>query len=141
MLELPPADALQQLDELMRTLGEREPHLGEVRRTRCATRSAASARWPWPGTCRRCSCTRTAATNCLTSPAPPLSIEATAVESRQFQIDGGLRVCTDGLRRGKQGQEHQRRARPAVGVFGPSSRPGRWRTCPAALDGVYSDRG
>ena len=77
MLELPPADSLLQLDELMHTLGEREPHFATCA---YAVYDAVSgyARWRWPATCRRCSCTRTAATSCWTCRPRRRSASATA---------------------------------------------------------------
>ena len=100
MLELPPADSLQQLDELMHTLGEREPHFATCAYADLRRGRAARARSPWPATCRRCSCSRTAATNCSTSRPRRRSASATArsrAASSQIE-DGSLFVLyTDGL--------------------------------------------
>ena len=66
MLELPPAETLQQLNELMQELGAREPHFAT-----CvyAIYDAVSGRasWPRPGTCRRSWSARTGRPSCSTS--------------------------------------------------------------------------
>ena len=54
MLELPPAESLQQLNELMRTLGEREPHFATCAYAVYDAVHRAPARSPRPATCPRC---------------------------------------------------------------------------------------
>src|SRR6202030_1018701 len=86
MLELPPAESLQQLDELMHTLGEREPHFATCA---YAVYDAVS------GDCEVAVAghlppllVRPDGTNELLDvpPAPPLGIGYGEVESRQFKI-------------------------------------------------------
>jgi hypothetical protein len=141
MLELPPAESLQQLDELMHTLGEREPHFAT-----CAyavydavsgnIEVAVAGHLPpllvHPD-----------GTNELLDvpPAPPLGIGDGEVESRQFQIeDGSLFVLyTDGLVESRDRDISDGLAR-LQDIFGPGSptRPLE-DLCKATLDGVYSD--
>ncbi|HJY93462.1 MAG TPA: SpoIIE family protein phosphatase, partial [Streptosporangiaceae bacterium] len=89
MLELPPAESLQQLDELMHTLGEREPHFATCA---YAVYDAVS------GDCEVAVAghlppllVRPDGTNELLDvpPAPPLGIGDGEVESRQFKIEDG----------------------------------------------------
>jgi hypothetical protein len=141
MLELPPAESLQQLDELMHTLGEREPHFATCA---YAVYDAVS------GECEVAVAghlppllVRPDGTNELLDvpPAPPLGIGDGEVESRQFKIeDGSLFVLyTDGLVENK-GQDISDGLARLRGIFGPGSptRPLE-DLCKAALDGVYSD--
>ena len=99
MLELPPADSLLQLDELMHTLGEREPHFATCA---YAVYDAVS------GECEVAVAghlppllVHPDGTNELLDvpPSPPLGIGDGEVESRRFQVeDGSLFVLyTDGL--------------------------------------------
>src|SRR3984957_6741519 len=141
MLELPPAESLQQLDELMHTLGEREPHFATCA---YAVYDAVS------GECEIAVAghlppllVHPDGSNELLDvpPAPPLGIGDGEVESRRFQIeDGSLFVLyTDGLveNRGQDISDGLARLR---GIFGPGSptRPLE-DLCKATLDGVYSD--
>ena len=141
MLELPPAESLQQLDELMHTLGEREPHFATCA---YAVYDAVS------GDCEVAVAghlppllVHPDGSNELLDvpPAPPLGIGDGEVESRQFKIeDGSLFVLyTDGLveNRGQDISDGLARLR---GIFGPGSptRPLE-DLCKATLDGVYSD--
>src|SRR5580698_4118814 len=141
MLELPPAESLQQLDELMHTLGEREPHFATCA---YAVYDAVS------GDCEVAVAghlppllVRPDGTNELLDvpPAPPLGIGDGEVESRQFKIeDGSLFVLyTDGLVENK-GQDISDGLARLRGIFGPGSptRPLE-DLCKATLDGVYSD--
>ena len=140
-LELPPADALQQLDALMQTLGEREPHFAT-----CvyAIFDAVS------GTCEMASAGHLSpllvrpdgSSQFLdVPPAPPLGIGGGPIESRQFDIDDGslFVLYTDGLveNRTRDIDDGLNRLRA---VFGPGStdRPLE-DLCKAALDGVYAD--
>src|SRR5580704_12260832 len=141
MLELPPAESLQHLDELMHTLGEREPHFATCA---YAVYDAVS------GDCEVAVAghlppllVRPDGTNELLDvpPAPPLGIGDGEVESRQFKIeDGSLFVLyTDGLVENK-GQDISDGLARLRGIFGPGSptRPLE-DLCKATLDGVYSD--
>ena len=141
MLELPPAESLQQLDELMHTLGEREPHFATCA---YAVYDAVS------GDCEVAVAghlppllVHPDGSNELLDvpPAPPLGIGDGEVESRQFKIeDGSLFVLyTDGLVENK-GQDISDGLARLRGIFGPGSptRPLE-DLCKATLDGVYSD--
>ncbi|HEY3735359.1 MAG TPA: SpoIIE family protein phosphatase [Streptosporangiaceae bacterium] len=140
-LELAPADALQQLDELMQTLGVREPHFATCA---YAVFDAVSG-----------SCEVASAGHLLpllvrpdgsseyldVPPAPPLGIGGGPIESREFKIeDGSLFVLyTDGLveNRGQDIDDGLTRLRK---IFGPESaaRPLE-DLCKATLAGVYAD--
>ena len=141
MLELAPAESLQQLDELMHTLGEREPHFATCA---YAVYDAVS------GECEVAVAghlppllVHPDGTNELLDvpPAPPLGIGDGEVTSRQFKIeDGSLFVLyTDGLVENK-GQDISDGLARLQGIFGPGSptRPLE-DLCKATLDGVYSD--
>jgi serine phosphatase RsbU (regulator of sigma subunit)/anti-sigma regulatory factor (Ser/Thr protein kinase) len=140
-LELQPAEALQQLDLLMQTLGQREPHFAT-----CvyAVFDAVS------GSCEMASAghlspllVRPDGTSQFLDvpPAPPLGIGGGHIESRQFQIDDGslFVLYTDGLveNRGRDIDDGLNRLRR---VFGPGAtkRPLE-DLCKAVLDGVYAD--
>ena len=74
MLELPPAESLQQLDELMQTIGEREPHFAT-----CAyavyDAVTGECELAVAGHLPPLSCTRTAAASYLeVAPSPPLGV-------------------------------------------------------------------
>ncbi|MBV9380316.1 MAG: SpoIIE family protein phosphatase, partial [Streptosporangiaceae bacterium] len=141
MLELPPAESLQQLDELMHTLGEREPHFATCA---YAVYDAVS------GECELAVAghlppllVRPDGTNELlnVTPAPPLGIGDGHVESRRFTVeDGSLFVLyTDGLVESK-GRDISDGLSRLQATFGPGS-PTRSleELCKASLDGVYSD--
>jgi hypothetical protein len=141
MLELPPAESLQQLDELMHTLGEREPHFATCA---YAVFDAVS------GECEVAVAghlppllVRPDGTNELLDvpPSPPLGIGDGEVESRRFTVeDGSLFVLyTDGLVENK-GQDISDGLARLRSIFGPGSptRPLE-DLCKATLDGVYSD--
>jgi Stage II sporulation protein E (SpoIIE)/Histidine kinase-like ATPase domain len=141
MLELPPAESLQQLDELMHTLGEREPHFATCA---YAVFDAVS------GDCEVAVAghlppllVHPDGSNELLDvpPAPPLGVGDGEVESRQFKVeDGSLFVLyTDGLVENK-GQDISDGLARLRGIFGPGSptRPLE-DLCKATLDGVYSD--
>jgi Stage II sporulation protein E (SpoIIE)/Histidine kinase-like ATPase domain len=142
MLELPPAESLQQLDELMHTLGEREPHFATCA---YAVYDAVS------GNCEVAVAghlppllVHPDGTNELLDvpPAPPLGVGDGDVESRQFQVeDGSLFVLyTDGLVESRDRDISDGLAR-LRDIFGPGSptRPLE-DLCKATLDGVYSDQ-
>ncbi len=141
MLELPPAESLQQLDELMQNIGEREPHFatcayavydavtGEIE-------LAVAGHLPpllvhpdgenhW----------------LEVTPSPPLGIGNGVVETRRDTVpDGSLFVLyTDGLveSRDRDISEGLERLRTA---FGPGSPQAPLEElCKTSLDGVYSD--
>jgi serine phosphatase RsbU (regulator of sigma subunit)/anti-sigma regulatory factor (Ser/Thr protein kinase) len=141
MLELPPAETLQQLDELMQELGAREPHFAT-----CiyAVFDAVS------GTCELASAghlppllVRPDGSNEFLDvlPSPPLGIGTGPIQSRILDIEDGslLVLYTDGLveKRTADIDEGLSRLR---GIFGPGSatRPLE-DLCKATLDGVYAD--
>jgi len=140
-LELPPAESLQQLDELMHSLGEREPHFATCA---YAIFDAVS------GTCE------VAVAGHLppllvqpdgsneyldVAPAPPLGVGEGPIESRQFTVkDGSLFLLyTDGLveNRTRDIDDGLRRLQK---IFRDSN-PGTplEDLCKATLDGVYAD--
>jgi len=140
-LELPPAETLQQLDELMHELGVREPHFAT-----CvyAVFDAIS------GYCEVASAGHLppllvapdGASDFLdVSPAPPLGIGSGPIQTRMFKIkDGSLLVLyTDGLveRRASDIDEGLARLRETFGP-GTASRPLE-DLCKATLAGVYAD--
>ena len=141
-LELAPADALQQLDELMQTLGEREPHFAT-----CVYAIFDAVN----GTCEMASAGHLSpllvrpdgSSQFLdVPPAPPLGIGGGPIESKQFEIDDGslFVLYTDGLveNRTRDIDDGLNRLR---GVFRPGS-PARplEDLCKATLDGVYADQ-
>jgi serine phosphatase RsbU (regulator of sigma subunit) len=140
-LELPPAETLQQLDELMHELGVREPHFAT-----CvyAVFDAVS------GSCEIASAghlppllvSPDGDSQFLdVAPAPPLGIGSGPIQTQVFKIrDGSLLVLyTDGLveRRTSDIDDGLARLR---GTFGPGS-PSRplEELCKATLAGVYAD--
>ncbi len=141
MLELPPADSLLQLDELMHTLGEREPHFATCA---YAVYDAVSGdiEVAVAGHLPPLLVHPDGSNELLdVPPAPPLGIGDGEVESRRFKIeDGSLFVLyTDGLVENK-GQDISDGLARLRGIFGPGSptRPLE-DLCKATLDGVYSD--
>jgi serine phosphatase RsbU (regulator of sigma subunit) len=142
MLELPPAETLQQLNELMQELGVREPHFAT-----CvyAIFDAVS------GTCEVASAghlppllVRPDGTNELLDvmPAPPLGVGTGLIQSRVLQIEDGslLVLYTDGLveKRGRDIDEGLGRLRD---IFGPGSTDQPLEDlCRATLAGVYGDQ-
>ncbi len=140
-LELAPAEALQQLDELMQTLGEREPHFAT-----CVYAIFDAVN----GMCEVASAGHLApllvkpdGTNTFLSvpPAPPLGIGGGPIESRQFEIDDGslFVLYTDGLVENRT-RDIDDGLNRLSSVFGPGSttRPLE-DLCKATLDGVYAD--
>ncbi len=141
MLELAPAEALLQLDELMHTIGEREPHFATCA---YAVFDAVS------GECEVAVAghlppllVHPDGTNELLDvpPCPPLGIGDGEVESRQFMVeDGSLFVLyTDGLVENK-GRDISDGLARLESIFGPGSPDKPLEDlCKATLDGVYSD--
>jgi serine phosphatase RsbU (regulator of sigma subunit)/anti-sigma regulatory factor (Ser/Thr protein kinase) len=140
-LELSPAESLQQLDELMRTLGEREPHFAT-----CAYAVFDAVN----GTCEVASAghlppllVRPDGSSIFLDvpPAPPLGIGEGLIQSQEFQIDDGslFVLYTDGLveKRDRDIDDGLTRLRD---IFGADSlaRPLE-DLCKATLDGVYAD--
>ena len=142
MLELPPAESLQQLDELMQNIGEREPHFatcayavydavtGEIE-------LAVAGHLP-PLLVRP-----DGTNNYLeVTPSPPLGIIGDGiVETTRVQVeDGSLFVLyTDGLveSRDRDISEGLERLQAAFGEGAPDK--DLEDLCKTALDGVYSD--
>ncbi|WP_242901789.1 SpoIIE family protein phosphatase [Actinomadura terrae] len=142
-LELPPADALHVMHELMIELGEQEPHFATcvyaVYDATSGTIEIASAGHLPP------LLAGPAGDNeyLQVPPAPPLGVAGgQAIESREFPVeDGSLFVIyTDGLveNRGRDIDDGLARLR---GIFGPGSveRPME-DLAKATLDGVYADQ-
>jgi serine phosphatase RsbU (regulator of sigma subunit) len=142
MLELSPTESLLQLDELMHTLGEREPHFATCA---YAVYDAVS------GECEVAVAghlppllVNPDGTNELLDvpPCPPLGVGDGEVESRQFTVeDGSLFVLyTDGLVENK-GRDISDGLDRLQGIFGPGSPDKPLEDlCKATLDGVYSDQ-
>jgi anti-sigma regulatory factor (Ser/Thr protein kinase) len=141
MLELPPAESLQQLDELMRTLGEREPHFAT-----CAyavydavtgeLELAVAGHLPPL-------LVRPDGSNSYleVTPSPPLGIGDGIVDTKRIPVeDGSLFVLyTDGLveSRDRDISEGMDRLQVAFGEGAPGK--DLEDLCKTALDGVYSD--
>ena len=141
MLELPPAETLQQLNELMQELGVREPHFAT-----CvyAIYDAVA------GTCEVASAghlppllVRPDGSNELLDvlPAPPLGVGTGLIQSRELDIEDGsmLVLYTDGLveERTRDIDEGLRRLRD---IFGPGSADQPLEDlCKDALAGVYAN--
>jgi serine phosphatase RsbU (regulator of sigma subunit)/anti-sigma regulatory factor (Ser/Thr protein kinase) len=141
MLELPPAESLQQLDELMHTLGEREPHFAT-----CAyavydavtgeCELAVAGHLPplmvYPD----------GRSELLTvTPSPPLGVGDGLVETQRFTVeDGSLFVLyTDGLVESRDRDISDGLDR-LLGAFGRDAYKAPLEDlCKASLDGVYSD--
>jgi serine phosphatase RsbU (regulator of sigma subunit)/anti-sigma regulatory factor (Ser/Thr protein kinase) len=141
MLELPPAETLQQLNELMAELGVREPHFAT-----CVYAIFDAV----AGTCEVASAghlppllVRPDGTNELLDvlPAPPLGVGTGLIQSRVLDVeDGSLMVLyTDGLveKRSRDIDEGLSRLRD---IFGPGSADQPLEDlCRATLAGVYAD--
>jgi serine phosphatase RsbU (regulator of sigma subunit) len=141
MLELPPAESLLQLDELMHTLGEREPHFATcayaVYDAVSGECEVAVAGHPQP------LLVRPDGTNKFLDvpPSPPLGVGDGDVESRQFTVEDGslLVLYTDGLVENK-GRDISEGFDRLQTIFGPGSPEKPLEDlCKATLDGVYSD--
>ncbi|WP_131742808.1 ATP-binding SpoIIE family protein phosphatase [Actinomadura roseirufa] len=141
-LELPPAEALERLDSLMRTLGEREPHFAtcayvvyDAVSGRCEAASAGHLPpllAPPGGEPRYLD----------VPPAPPLGVGDGPIVSREFTVEDGtlLFLYTDGLveNRARDIDDGLARLRRTFGS-GAAARPLE-ELCQAALDGVYDDQ-
>jgi serine phosphatase RsbU (regulator of sigma subunit)/anti-sigma regulatory factor (Ser/Thr protein kinase) len=141
MLELPPAESLQQLDELMHTLGQREPHFAT-----CAYAVYDAV----TGECELAVAGHLpplvvhpdGRSELLTvTPSPPLGVGDGMVDTQRFTLeDGSLFVLyTDGLveSRDRDITEGLDRLQSA---FGPGSPEAELEDlCKTSLDGVYSD--
>src|SRR5215470_15156320 len=141
MLELPPAETLQQLNELMQELGVREPHFAT-----CVYAIFDAV----AGTCEVASAghlppllVRPDGTNELLDvlPAPPLGVGTGLIQSRELNIEDGslLVLYTDGLveKRSRDIDEGLGRLRE---LFGPGSAEKPLEDlCRATLAGVYAD--
>ncbi len=140
-LELPPAETLQQLDELMHELGVREPHFAtcvyavfDAVSGNCEVASAGHLPPLLVGPDSRREFLDVA-------PAPPLGIGSGPIQTKTFKIkDGSLLVLyTDGLveTRTSDIDEGLTRLRE---IFGPGAaeRPLE-ELCKATLAGVYTD--
>jgi len=141
MLELPPAETLQHLNELMQELGVREPHFAT-----CvyAVFDAVA------GTCEVASAghlppllVRPDGSNELLDvlPAPPLGVGTGLIQSRVLDVEDGslLVLYTDGLveRRNRDIDEGLGRLRE---IFGPGSAQQPLEDlCKDTLAGVYAD--
>jgi serine phosphatase RsbU (regulator of sigma subunit)/anti-sigma regulatory factor (Ser/Thr protein kinase) len=142
MLELPPAETLQQLNELMQELGAREPHFAT-----CVYAIFDAV----AGTCELASAghlppllVRPDGSNELLdiSPAPPLGVGSGPIQSRVVEIEDGslLVLYTDGLveRRTEDIDVGLQKLR---GIFGPGSADQPLEDlCKATLAGVYADQ-
>jgi serine phosphatase RsbU (regulator of sigma subunit) len=141
MLELPPAESLQQLDELMQTIGAREPHF------------ATCAYAVYDAVTGECELAVAGHLPPLVvhpdgrsellevSPSPPLGIGNGTVDTKRFTIeDGSLFVLyTDGLVESKDRDITDGLDR-LQGAFGPGSPEADLEDlCKTSLDGVYSD--
>jgi len=140
-LELPPDESLQQLNELMTSLGEREPHFAT-----CAYALYNAV----TGSCEIASAGHLppllvrpdGSTEFLdASPAPPLGVAEIPVESRTFQIEDGslLVLYTDGLVEDRQ-RDIDDGLNFLRGVFDgqEASQRSLDDLCRAALAGVYA---
>ena len=141
MLELPPAESLQQLDELMQTIGAREPHF------------ATCAYAVYDAVTGECELAVAGHLPPLVVhpdgrsellevvPSPPLGVGEGTIETKRFTVeDGSLFVLyTDGLveSRDRDITEGLDRLQSA---FGPGSPEADLEDlCKTSLDGVYSD--
>jgi serine phosphatase RsbU (regulator of sigma subunit) len=142
MLELPPAESLQQLDELMQMMtGTQEPHFATcayaVYDTVSGTCEVASAGHLPPLLVRP-----DGSSQFLDLPlAPPLGVCETLITSQTFDVEDGslLVLYTDGLVESRSRDIDEGLARLQA-AFGPAtaSRPVD-ELCKAALAGAYAD--
>ncbi|PRX01835.1 UNVERIFIED_ORG: serine phosphatase RsbU (regulator of sigma subunit) [Actinomadura viridilutea] len=141
-MDLPPAEALERLDSLMGSLGEREPHFAtcvyavyDAVTGRCEAASAGHLPpllVPPGGP----------ASYLDMRPAPPLGVGAGPIVSREFAVEDDtlLVLYTDGLVENRSRDIDDGLAR-LRSVFGPGARRRSLESlCQASLDGVYDDR-
>jgi serine phosphatase RsbU (regulator of sigma subunit) len=139
-LELTPAETLEQLNELMVTLGEREPHFATCA---YALYDAVS------GTCEIASAGHLppllvrpgGGSEFLdASPAPPLGVGEGPIQSRVFEIDDGslLVLYTDGLVEDRNRDIDDGLA-SLQGIFGPGATSSSLDDlCRSAMSGVFA---
>ncbi|MEW2355643.1 SpoIIE family protein phosphatase [Spirillospora sp. NPDC029432] len=141
-LELPPAEALERLDSLMQTLGEREPHF------------ATCAYVVYDAVSGRCEVASAGHLPPLLAPpdadaafldvppAPPLGVGDGPVVTREFTVEDGtlLFLYTDGLveNRARDIDDGLARLRRTF-ARGAAARPLE-DLCQATLDGVFDDQ-
>jgi len=142
MLELPPAESLQQLNELMQKIGEREPHFATCA---YATYDAVT------GICEVASAghlppllVRPDGTSEFldVAPAPPLGVGEGLISSRTFEIDDGslFVLYTDGLVESR-GQDIDDGLKRLQSIFNAESASGSLDDlCKAILASAYSDQ-
>jgi anti-sigma regulatory factor (Ser/Thr protein kinase) len=141
MLELPPAETLQRLDDLMHELGELEPHFATcvyaIFDTVDGTCEVASAGHLPPLLVRP-----DGSSEFLdVSPAPPLGIGASPIASRTLQIEDGslLVMYTDGLVE-RRTEDIDQGLAGLQRLFGPNSPAEPLDDlCRLTLAGVYDD--
>ena len=142
MLELPPAESLQQLNELMQKIGEREPHFATcafaIYDAVTGSLEVASAGHLPPLLVPP----RGRSKFLDVSPAPPLGVGEGPISSRTFEIKNGslFVLYTDGLveNRGRDIDDGLKRLQS---VFGPTSvREPIEALAKTALAGISSDR-
>jgi serine phosphatase RsbU (regulator of sigma subunit)/anti-sigma regulatory factor (Ser/Thr protein kinase) len=142
MLELPPAESLQQLNELMEAMGAREPHFAT-----CAYAVYDAVH----GTCELASAGHLPpllvppngnAQFLDVSPAPPLGVGEGPIQSRTFEIEDEslLVLYTDGLVESRD-RDIDDGLKRLQAIFGPdsASRPVE-ELCKATLAGAYADQ-
>src|SRR5439155_13814498 len=142
MLELSPAESLQQLNELMQTLGEREPHFAT-----CSYAVYDAVQ----GTCEVASAGHLPPLLVRpdgdsefldVSPAPPLGVGEGVIHSRTFEVedDSMFVLYTDGLveRRDRDIDDGLKRLQSTFGP-GAAGRPVE-ELCKAAVAGAYADQ-
>jgi serine phosphatase RsbU (regulator of sigma subunit) len=140
-LELPPAESLQQLDELMHTLGEREPHFAT-----CAyaifDAVSGNIEVAVAGHLPPLLIQPDGSNEYLdVAPAPPLGVGEGPIESRVFNVEDGslFLLYTDGLVENRTRDIDDGLGRLQK-IFSDSA-PDRSLEdlCKAMLDGVYAD--
>ncbi|WP_084219765.1 SpoIIE family protein phosphatase [Spirillospora albida] len=140
-LELRPAEALERLDSLMRTLGEREPHFAtcayvvyDAVSGRCEAASAGHLPplLAPPGA---------DAEFLDVPPAPPLGVGDGPISSREFTVPEGtlLFLYTDGLVENRARDIDDGLARLRATFAAGASERRLNELCGDALDGVYDD--
>ena len=141
MLEMPPAQTLQQLDELMQELGAREPHFATcvygIYDAVAGTLEVASAGHLPPLLVRPDDTIEFLDV----SPAPPLGIGTGPIQSRTIKIDDGslLVLYTDGLVENRT-RDIDEGLQLLGEIFGPGAAASPLEDlCRATLASVYAD--